>query len=223
MRLQNLLIQTVETGAMQQFRFKQETAIWKNGKNLFAGNKYAGMSEMALHAIGGILKHAPAVLAFSNPTTNSYKRLVPGYEAPVNLAYSSRNRSAAVRIPMYSSSEKAKRIEFRCPDPSCNGYLTLTAILMAAIDGIQNKIDPGAPLDKNIYDLTPDELANVPHTPGSLRDALKALAEDHEFLLKGDVFTQDVIDTWIDYKMNNEVLAMDLRPHPYEFALYYDI
>ena len=198
-------------------------SIWKGDKNLFAGDGYAGLSEMAMFAIGGILKHAPALLAFSNPTTNSYKRLVPGFEAPVNLAYSSRNRSAAVRIPMYSPSAKAKRLEFRCPDPSCNPYLAMSAILMAAIDGIQEKTDPGEPLDKDIYDLPPEELAKVPHTPGSLRDALNALASDHEFLLKGDVFTQDVIDTWIEYKMENEVKALDLRPHPWEFALYYDI
>ncbi|AEJ60553.1 glutamine synthetase, type I [Spirochaeta thermophila DSM 6578] len=198
-------------------------SIWKDDKNLFAGNGYAGLSETALYAIGGILKHAPAILAFTNPTTNSYKRLVPGFEAPVNLAYSSRNRSAAIRIPMYSDSPKAKRIEFRCPDPSCNPYLAFSAILMAAIDGIQNKIDPGQPLDKNIYDLPPEEAAQVPQTPGSLREALKALEEDHDFLLKGDVFTEDVIETWISYKMQNEVLAVETRPHPWEFALYYDI
>ena len=198
-------------------------SLWKDNKNLFAGDGYAGMSKMAMYVIGGLIKHAPALLAFTNPTTNSYKRLVPGYEAPVNLAYSSRNRSAAVRIPMYSSSEKAKRIEFRCPDPSCNPYLAFSAMLMAAIDGINNKIDPGSPLDKDIYDLPPQELAKIPHTPGSLREALTALEEDHQFLLKGDVFTKDVIETWIDYKMKNEVEAMDLRPHPWEFALYYDI
>jgi len=198
-------------------------SIWKAGKNLFFGDGYAGLSETALYAIGGILKHAAAILAFSNPTTNSYKRLVPGFEAPVNLAYSSRNRSAAVRIPMYSASEKAKRFEFRCPDPSSNPYLAFSAILMAAIDGIKNKITPGDPLDKDIYDLPPQEAAMVPKTPGSLREALNALAADHEFLLQGDVFTRDVIETWIDYKMNNEVLALDLRPHPWEFALYYDI
>jgi len=198
-------------------------SIWKGGKNLFYGNGYAGLSEMALYAIGGLLKHAPALLAFSNPTTNSYKRLVPGFEAPVNLAYSRRNRSAAVRIPMYSNSEKAKRVEFRCPDPSGNPYLTFSAILMAALDGIQNKIHPGDPLDKDIYDLPPEELAQVPHTPGSLREALENLEKDHDWLLKGDVFTEDVIETWIDYKLKNEVVALDLRPHPWEFALYYDI
>ncbi|MDP2989265.1 MAG: type I glutamate--ammonia ligase [Kiritimatiellota bacterium] len=198
-------------------------SLWKGDKNLFAGEGYAGMSETAMYAIGGILKHAPALLAFTSPTTNSYKRLVPGYEAPVNLAYSRRNRSAAVRIPMYSTSPKAKRIEFRCPDPSCNPYLAFSAILMAAVDGILNKVDPGEPLDKDIYDLPPEELAKVAQTPGSLREALMALEKDHAFLLKNDVFTHDVIETWIDYKMKNEVMALDLRPHPWEFALYYDI
>jgi len=198
-------------------------SLWKNGKNLFAGEKYAGLSETALYAIGGVLKHAPSLLAFTNPTTNSYKRLVPGFEAPVNLAYSRRNRSAAIRIPMYNLSEKAKRFEFRCPDPSCNPYLAFSALLMAVIDGILNKIDPGEPLDKDIYDLPPEELANVPQTPGSLREALKALDEDHNYLLKGDVITTDVIETWIDYKLTNEVQALELRPHPWEFALYYDI
>jgi glutamine synthetase len=198
-------------------------SLWKDKVNLFAGDGYAGLSEMAMYAMGGLLKHAPAILGFSNPTTNSYKRLVPGYEAPVNLAYSSRNRSAALRIPMYSPSPKAKRIEFRCPDPSCNPYLAFSAILMAVIDGIQNKIDPGAPLDKDIYDLSPEDLANVPTTPGSLREALAALEADQDFLLKGDVFTQDVIDTWIWYKTEHEAKALDLRPHPWEFVLYYDI
>ena len=198
-------------------------SLWKDGKNLFAGDGYAGMSQAAMYAIGGILRHAPALLAFTNPTTNSYKRLVPGYEAPVNLAYSSRNRSAAIRIPMYSASEKAKRLEFRCPDPSCNPYLAFSALTMAAIDGVVNKIDPGGPLDKDIYDLPPEELAKVPKTPGSLREALQNLEDDNDFLLKGDVFTPDVVETWIDYKMENEAMAMDLRPHPWEFALYYDI
>ena len=198
-------------------------SIWKGESPLFAGNGYAGLSDMALYAIGGLLKHAPAILAFSCPTTNSYKRLVPGFEAPVNLAYSQRNRSAAIRIPMYSPSPKAKRLEFRCPDPSCNPYLSFSAILMAGIDGIQNKIDPGEPLDKDIYDLSPEELANVPQAPGSLEAALAALAADHDFLLRGDVFTPDVIETWIRYKTTNEVQAMQLRPHPYEFCLYYDI
>ena len=198
-------------------------SFWKDSKPLFAGDGYAGLSEMALYAIGGILKHAAALLAFTNPTTNSYKRLVPGYEAPVNLAYSQRNRSAACRIPMYSNSPKAKRVEFRCPDPSCNPYLAFSAMMMAAIDGIENKIDPGSPLDKDIYDLPPEEAANVPKTPESLAAALNALEADHEFLLRGDVFTQDVIDTWISYKRENEVDAMRLRPHPYEFCLYYDM
>ncbi len=198
-------------------------SIWKDQQNLFAGDGYAGLSDTCMYAIGGILRHAPALLAFTNPTTNSYKRLVPGFEAPVNLAYSSRNRSAAVRIPMYSNSPKSKRFEFRCPDPSNNGYLAMSAMLMAAIDGIQNKIDPGQPLDKDIYDLPPEELDKVDKTPGSLREALNALREDHQFLLKGDVFTEDVIDTWIWYKMTHEVEAIDLRPHPWEFALYYDI
>jgi len=198
-------------------------SLWKDEEPLFAGGGYAGLSDMALYGIGGLLKHAPALCAFCNPTTNSYKRLVPGFEAPVNLAYSQRNRSASVRIPMYSSNPKAKRLEFRCPDPSCNPYLAFSAILMAVIDGIQNKIDPGEPLDKDIYDLDPEEMANVPQTPGSLDEALAALRADHEFLLRGDVFTPDVIDTWIWYKTENEVDALRLRPHPYEFCLYYDI
>jgi len=198
-------------------------SIWKDDAPLFAGDKYAGVSQEALYAIGGILKHCMALCAITNPTTNSYKRLVPGFEAPVNLAYSSRNRSAAVRIPMYSSSPKAKRIEFRTPDPSSNGYMAFSAMLMAVIDGIENKIDPGDPLDKNIYDLPPEELAEIESAPGSLDEALNALAEDHEFLLKGDVFTKDVIDMWIDYKMENEVNPVKLRPHPHEFFLYYDI
>jgi glutamine synthetase len=198
-------------------------SLWKDDQNLFSGDGYAGLSEMAMYAIGGILKHTPSLLAFTSPTTNSYKRLVPGYEAPVNLAYSRRNRSAAVRIPMYSTSANSKRIEFRCPDPSCNPYLAFSAMLMALLDGIQNKIDPGDPLDKDIYDLPPEELAKVPQTPGSLREALNALETDHDYLLKGDVFTSDVIETWISYKIENEVQAIELRPHPWEFALYYDI
>ena len=198
-------------------------SLWKQGEPLFAGSGYAGLSEMALHAIGGLLRHAPSILAFSNPTTNSYKRLVPGYEAPVNLAYSQRNRSASCRIPMYSPSPKAKRVEFRCPDPSCNPYLAFSAMLMAVIDGIQNKINPGDPLDKDIYDLSPEELAEVPKTPGALDEALDALERNHAFLLRGDVFTADVVETWIKYKREKEVDAMRLRPHPYEFCLYYDI
>jgi glutamine synthetase len=198
-------------------------SIWKENKPLFAGDKYAGVSQDALYAIGGILKHCRALCAFTNPTTNSYKRLVPGFEAPVNLAYSSRNRSAAIRIPMYSPSPKAKRLEFRTPDPSCNGYLAFSAILMAAIDGIQNKIDPGDPLDKNLYDLPPEELAEVPSAPGSLDQSIEALKADHEFLLKGDVFTPDVIDMWVEYKVENEINPVRLRPHPHEFYLYFDI
>ncbi|CAB1064141.1 Glutamine synthetase type I (EC [Olavius sp. associated proteobacterium Delta 1] len=198
-------------------------SIWNGDQPLFAGDKYAGVSQEALYAIGGILNHCKALCAFTNPTTNSYKRLVPGFEAPVNLAYSSRNRSAAVRLPMYSTSPKAKRIEFRTPDPSCNGYLAFSAILMAVIDGIQNKIDPGDPLDKDIYNLPPEELAEIPSAPGSLDEALEALKADQEFLRKGDVFTQDAIDMWIDYKTENEINDVKLRPHPHEFYLYYDI
>jgi glutamine synthetase len=197
-------------------------SLWKEGHPLFAGSGYAGLSEMALHAMGGILRHAPALLAITNPTTNSYKRLVPGYEAPVNLAYSQRNRSASCRIPMYSASPKTKRIEFRCPDPTCNPYLAFAAILLAAIDGIQNKINPGPPLDRDIYDLPPEELAKVPKAPGSLDEALAALERDHDFLLRGDVFTEDVIATWIRFKREKEIQPMRLRPHPYEFCLYYD-
>ena len=198
-------------------------SIWKNGEPLFAGDGYAGLSELAMHYVGGVLKHAPAICAFTNPSTNSYKRLVPGFEAPVNLAYSARNRSAAVRIPMYSPSPKSKRLEVRFPDPSCNGYLAFSAMLMAGLDGIENKIDPGEPLDKDIYALGPEELAGIPSVPASLEDALKALEEDHEFLLKGDVFTEDVIETWINYKMENEVDPMRSRPTPYEFVLYFDV
>jgi glutamine synthetase len=198
-------------------------SIWKENQPLFAGDKYAGISQEALYAIGGILKHCRALTAFTNPTTNSYKRLVPGFEAPVNLAYSSRNRSAAVRIPMYSPSPKAKRIEFRTPDPSCNGYLAFSAMLMAVLDGIQNKIDPGDPLDKDIYNLPPEELAEIPSAPGSLDEALAALKDDQAFLLKGDVFTRDAIDMWIEYKTANEINDIKLRPHPHEFYLYYDI
>ncbi|MCH7618579.1 MAG: type I glutamate--ammonia ligase [Candidatus Marinimicrobia bacterium] len=198
-------------------------SLWKGDENLFAGTEYAGLSEAGMHFIGGLLKHGPAIVAFTNPTTNSFKRLVPGFEAPVNLAYSQRNRSAVVRIPMYSSDPKTKRVEFRVPDPSCNPYLAFSAILMAGLDGIMNKIDPGEPLDKNIYDLEPEELEKVPGTPGTLEEALNALKDDHEFLLKGDVMTEDVLNTWIDYKMENEVNQMRMRPHPYEFSLYYDV
>ena len=199
------------------------TSLWKKGKPLFAGGGYAGLSEEALYFIGGLLKHAPSLLAFTNPTTNSYKRLVPGFEAPVNLAYSQRNRSAAIRIPMYSASPKSKRVEFRCPDPSANPYLAFSAILMAGLDGITNRIDPGEPLDKDIYDMPPEELKNVPSTPGSLNEAIKALANDHEYLLKGDVFTEDVIETWIKYKIEKEIKPMAQQPHPFEFGLYYDV
>jgi glutamine synthetase len=198
-------------------------SLWKGNQPLFAGNKYAGLSDMGLHAIGGLLKHASALVSITCPTTNSYRRLVPGFEAPNRLAYSSRNRSAACRIPMYSASPKAKRVEFRCPDPSTNPYLAFSAMLMAALDGIQNKIHPGEPLDKDIYDLPPEEDKKVPTTPGSLDESLNALERDHEFLLKGDVFTEDVISTWIDYKRKKECDQVRLRPHPYEFMLYSDI
>ena len=198
-------------------------SIWKDGNPMFTGDKYAGVSQEALYAIGGILKHCRSLCAFTNPTTNSYKRLVPGFEAPVNLAYSSRNRSAAIRLPMYSASPKAKRIEFRTPDPSCNGYMAFSAMLMAVIDGIENKIDPGDPLDKDIYNLPPEELAEIPSAPGSLEESLEALKEDNAYLLKGDVFTQDVIDMWIEYKTENEINDVKLRPHPHEFYLYFDI
>jgi glutamine synthetase len=198
-------------------------SLWKEGQPLFAGTGYAGLSETGLHAIGGILRHAPALLALTNPTTNSYKRLVPGFEAPINLAYSQRNRSAACRIPMYSASPRTKRVEFRCPDPTCNAYLAFAAILMAVIDGIQNKLHPGDPLDRDIYDMPPEELSGVPQAPGSLAEALDALEADQEFLLRGDVFTDDVVATWLSWKRQREVEPMRLRPHPYEFCLYYDL
>jgi len=198
-------------------------SIWKGGTPLFAGNGYAGFSEMGMHYIGGVLKHSRALAAIVAPTVNSYKRLIPGFEAPVNLAYSSRNRSAAIRIPMYSTNPKAKRLEVRYPDPSCNGYLAFSAMLMAGLDGIENKIDPGEPLDKDIYALGPEELANIPVLPASLDEALDALEGDHDFLLKGDVFTQDVIDRWISYKRENEIDPIRIRPHPMEFYLYYDV
>jgi len=197
-------------------------SLWNGESPLFAGNGYAGLSETALHFVGGLLKHAPSLLAFSNPTTNSYKRLVPGFEAPVNLAYSQRNRSAAVRVPMYSHAPKSKRVEFRCPDPTCNPYLAFASMMMAGLDGVENRIDPGEPLDKNIYDLPPEELAQIRKTPVSLSAALAALEEDHDFLLKGDVFTEDVVRTWIDFKREREIAQLALRPHPYEFFLYYD-
>jgi glutamine synthetase len=198
-------------------------SLWKDGKPLFAGSEYAGVSQMCLYYIGGLLKHASALAAFTNPTTNSYKRLVPGFEAPVNLAYSSRNRSAAIRIPMYSASPKAKRLECRFPDPSTNPYLSFAAMLMAGLDGIENKIDPGEPLDRDIYSLSPEELAGVPIMPSSLDAALDALESDHEFLLKGDVFTDDAIQTWVEYKRSAECKQVALRPHPHEFELYYDL
>ena len=198
-------------------------SLWKNGTPLFAGDGYAGLSETALFYIGGLLKHAAAIIAFAAPTTNSYKRLVPGFEAPVNLAYSARNRSAAIRIPMFSTSPKLKRLEFRPPDPSCNAYLAFSAMLLAGLDGIQNRIDPGEPLDKDIYDLSPEELKNVPSLPGSLDEALNALEVDNEFLLKGDVFTPGLIDRWIGYKREKEIQPLRMRPHPLEFSMYFDI
>jgi glutamine synthetase len=197
-------------------------SLWKSGKPLFAGDSYAGMSEMALFYIGGLLKHAGAICAFANPTTNSYRRLVPGYEAPVNLAYSARNRSASIRIPMYSPSPKAKRLELRSPDPSCNPYLAFSAMLMAGLDGIENRIHPGEPMDKDIYSLSPEELKLIPTSPGSLPEALAALRADHEFLLKGDVFSHDLLEAWQGYKQENEVDHVRLRPSPSEFYLYYD-
>jgi glutamine synthetase len=198
-------------------------SLWKGGEPLFAGDRYAGLSDIGLWAIGGLLQHGKALVAITSPTSNSYRRLVPGYEAPVNLAYSSRNRSAAIRIPLISPSPAARRIEFRCPDPSCNPYLAFSAMLMAAIDGIKNRIEPGDAFDKNIYELPPQELARIPATPGSLEQALEELERDHEFLLQGDVFTQDVVDTWIAWKRQNEVVPVKLRPHPYEFELYFDL
>ena len=200
------------------------TSLWKDGKNVFFDPQgYSLLSETALYYIGGLLAHARSLCAIIAPTTNSYKRLVPGYEAPVNIAYSQRNRSACVRIPVYSKSEKAKRVEFRTPDPSCNPYLAFSALMMAGLDGIQNRIHPGDPLDKDLYDLEPEELDEIESTPVSLGDALDALEDDHEYLLKGDVFTEDVLDVWIDYKRENEVDAVNMRPHPYEFFLYHDI
>jgi glutamine synthetase len=198
-------------------------SIWKEGKPLFAGKEYAGVSQMCLHYIGGILKHAPALAAITNPTTNSYKRLTPGFEAPVLLAYSSRNRSAGIRIPMYSPSPKAKRIEVRFPDPGANPYLAFSAMLMAGLDGIENKINPGEPAEKDLYDLEAKEAAKIRTMPGSLDDALNNLEKDHKFLLKGGVFTEDLIEAWIGYKRSKEVDPMRLRPHPFEFFLYYDV
>ncbi len=199
-------------------------SLWKGGKTImFDEAGYAQLSQTALYYIGGLLKHASAILAFAAPTTNSYRRLVPGYEAPINLVYSQRNRSAICRIPMYFSTPKAKRVEFRAPDPSCNPYLCFAAMLMAGLDGVQNQIDPGEPIDKDLYDLPPDEAARVKNTPGTLAAVLDALEEDHEFLLKGDVFTSDLIEAYITYKRVNEIDPVRLRPHPHEFYLYYDI
>jgi glutamine synthetase len=199
-------------------------SLWKDGRNLFYDKDgYALLSETARHYIGGLLKHAAAILAFAAPTTNSYRRLVPGYEAPINLVYSQRNRSACVRIPVYSTSPKSKRLEFRSPDASCNPYLAFAAMLMAGLDGIRNEIEPPEPLDKDLYELEPEEKAKIANVPGSLGEVLKALEADHEFLLEGDVFTQDVIDTWIDYKWTREVEPVNLRPHPWEFHLYHDV
>ena len=199
-------------------------SLWKDGKNVFYDTQgYALLSDTALYYIGGLLEHLPSLCAIIAPTTNSYKRLVPGYEAPVNLAYSQRNRSACIRIPVYSKSERSRRVELRTPDPSCNAYLAMSAMLMAGLDGVQNRIHPGDPLDKDLYDLEPEELADIESAPGSLAEALDALEDDHDYLLKGGVFTQDVVDTWLKYKRENEVDAINLRPHPYEFHLYYDI
>lgn len=200
-------------------------SLWKNGRNLFydPGSAYGGISKLCRHYIGGLLHHAPSLLAFTSPTTNSYRRLVPGYEAPINLVYSQRNRSACVRIPMYSPSEKAKRIEFRCPDCSCNPYLALAAMLMAGLDGIENEIEPPPPIDEDIYELSHEEKKHIKATPGSLSEVLDALEKEHSYLLKGDVFTEDLIQTWIEYKRKREDDMIRLRPHPYEFALYYDI
>ena len=199
-------------------------SLWRDSKNLFYNKGgYADLSDSAIHYIGGILAHTPALLGFCAPTTNSYRRLVPGYEAPINLIYSQRNRSACVRIPVYSRSEKSKRAEFRCPDPSANPYLAMSAMLMAGLDGIQRKLTPPAPIDKDLYELEAEEKAKVKSTPGSLEEVLSALEGDHEFLLKGGVFTQDLIDTWLEYKRKKELDGVRLRPHPYEFALYFDI
>ncbi|MEM8613754.1 MAG: type I glutamate--ammonia ligase [Cyanobacteria bacterium P01_H01_bin.105] len=197
-------------------------SIWKDGQPLMAGEMYAGLSQLATWYIGGLLKHASAVLAFSNPSTNSYKRLVPGFEAPVNLVYSNGNRSAAIRIPLSGDSPKAKRLEFRCPDPTANPYLAFAAMLCAGIDGIKNKIEPPEPIDQDIYELSPEDLAKIASTPASLKEALSALESDHAFLTEGGVFTEDFIQNWISYKLDTEVIPMDIRPHPYEVALYYD-
>ncbi|MDK1020821.1 MAG: type I glutamate--ammonia ligase [Candidatus Hydrogenedentes bacterium] len=197
-------------------------SLWKDGEPIFAGDRYAGLSQTALHAAGGLLKHAAAILAFAAPTTNSYRRLVPGFEAPVNLAISARNRSAAIRIPMYSPSPKAKRLEFRCPDSTANGYLAWSAMLMAMIDGVQSKTDPGDPLDRNTYEMTPEEMEGIATVPASLEESINALEADHDFMLKGNVFTEALVQSWIKWKREEEIAEMALRPHPYEFNLYYD-
>jgi len=198
-------------------------SLWKGGRNLFFGQEYGGLSQTALFFIGGVIKHAKAVCALTNPTVNSYRRLVPGFEAPVNLAYSARNRSAAIRIPLLGTSEKAKRIECRFPDPSCNPYLGFSALVMAGLDGIQNQIDPGDPATKDLYSLSPEELANVPSVPGSLDEALAALEADHEFLLKGDVFSKDILDEWVSFKRDNEAVPVKFRPTPLEYEMYFDV
>ena len=198
-------------------------SLWKDGKNLFAGNKYAGLSDTALYCIGGILKHAPALCGIINPTTNSYKRLVPGFEAPIKLAYSFKNRSAAVRIPNSGPNPNAKRIEFRTPDPTANIYLAQAALIMAAVDGIINKTHPGDPLDKDIYGLPPEEAAKVPSIPGSLEESLQNMKLHGDFLKKGDVFSTELIETWINWKIEKEIRPIQQRPVPYEFYLYYDL
>ncbi|MEM1212281.1 MAG: type I glutamate--ammonia ligase [Planctomycetota bacterium] len=197
-------------------------SLWKDDHNLFAGKHYAGLSDIALHAIAGILHHAPALLAFTNPTTNSYKRLIPGFEAPVHPTYSSRNRSAAIRIPVYNPRPETKRLEFRCPDPSANPYLAFAAILMAALDGIQRKLDPGDPIDQDVSSLPQEQLDTIGTFPLGLHDALNRLEADHDFLLKGNVFTPDVVQGWIRYKRETEIRPLDERPHPYEFCMYFD-
>lgn len=199
-------------------------SLWRAGRNLFHDpSGYGGLSRLGRHYVGGLLHHAPSLLAFTSPTTNSYRRLVPGYEAPINLVYSMRNRSACVRIPMYSANEKAKRIEFRCPDCSCNPYLALAAMLMAGLDGIENEIEPPPPIDEDIYELSAEEKKHIRATPGSLAEVLNNLEKDHAYLLKGGVFTEDLIEVWIEYKRKREDDMIRLRPHPYEFALYFDI
>jgi glutamine synthetase len=199
-------------------------SLWSDGKPLFYDESgYGGLSDVARWYIGGLLKHAGAVLAFTNPTVNSYHRLVPGFEAPVNLVYSAGNRSAAIRIPLTGNNPKAKRIEFRAPDASGNPYLGFAAQMMAGLDGIKNRIEPHEPVDKDLYELPPEEAKNIPQVPGSLEDALKALEADHEFLMAGNVFTKDLIDTWISYKRENEIKPLSLRPHPYEFEMYYGV